>query len=44
MASANKITEAKRAFARDANFQRLKARFPANTNTKRLVTNKGKKK
>jgi hypothetical protein len=44
MSTGNKITESKRAFARDANFQRLKARFPANTNTKKSVTNKGKKK
>jgi len=27
MTTANKITEAKKAFARDANFQKLKARF-----------------
>jgi hypothetical protein len=43
MATGNKLTEAKKAFANDANFQRLKKLFP-NANTKRSVTKRGGKK
>ena len=42
--TANKLTESKEAFARDANFNHLKILFPTNTNTKRSVTKRGGKK
>ncbi len=41
--SSNKIKEALRAFANDPTFRRLKKLFPANTNIKKTVAKKGKK-
>jgi len=45
MTTANKITEAKKAFEKDPYFRRIKKLFPANTNLKKAVTTKrgGKK-
>ncbi len=36
----NRLIASKKAFEKDANFQRLKKLFPANTNLKKAVTKK----